>query len=83
MGHAESAQGALELALSLTVIVAGAGPQEAQTVGGNNRGQALGLEGLPEMREVVPPRVGFKRGGGASPQLLLVSEPKHRMLPPR
>ena len=57
MGHAEPAQGALELAFGIAVIVAGAGSEEAQAVGVNDLGQAPGLEGLPEVLEVVPGRV--------------------------
>ena len=56
IGHAEPAQGALELAFRIVVIVVGAGPEEAQAVGVNDLGQAPG-EGFPEMFEVIPSRV--------------------------
>ena len=57
MCHAEPAQGALELAFGGAIVVAGTGPEEAQAVGVDDLGQAPGLEGFPEMSEVVPGRV--------------------------
>lgn len=59
VGHAEAAQGALELAFRIAVIMAGAGSEKAQAVGVDDLRQALDLEGLPEVLEVVPSRVRF------------------------
>ena len=59
MGRSKAAQGALELAFWVAVVVAGTGPEEAQTVGVDDLGQAPGLEGFPEMFKVVPGRVRF------------------------
>ena len=57
MCHPEPAEGTLELAFRIAVIVAGAGPEKAQAVGVNDLGQTPSLEGLPEVLEVVPSRV--------------------------
>jgi len=57
VGHAQTAQGALEFAFRIAVIVAGAGPEEAQAVGVNDLGQAPDLEGFAKMFEVIPSRV--------------------------
>jgi len=54
VSHAEPAQGALELAFGIAVIVARTGAEEAQAVGVNDLGQAPCLEGFAEVLEVVP-----------------------------
>lgn len=49
----------LELALGVVEIVARTGAKETQRVGVNGYGNAAGLEGSPEMAEVVPGGVGL------------------------
>ena len=64
VGHAEPAQGALEFAFRIAVVVAGTGPEEAQTVGVDDLGQAPGSEGFAEVFEVVPGRVRLDETAG-------------------
>jgi len=58
MGDTESAEGTLELAHGIAVIVAGAWPKEAQTIGIDDFGKAPFLEGFAEVFEMVPGRIG-------------------------
>ena len=54
VGDAEGAEGALELAARVEVVVGGAGAEEAQAVGVDGLGDAVALEGLAEVLEVGP-----------------------------
>jgi hypothetical protein len=54
VGDAEGAEGALELAAGIEVVVGGAGAEEAQSVGVDGLGDAVALEGLAEVLEVDP-----------------------------
>jgi len=58
VGDAKGAQGALELAFGVGVVIAGTWPEKTQAVGVNDLGDAARLEGLAEVQEVVPGRVG-------------------------
>ena len=58
MGHAQSPQGALELALGVAVIAAGTRTEEAQRVGVDGLGDPVILEEGAEVAEVVPSGVG-------------------------
>ena len=61
MGDAQAAQGSLELAFRVALIDAGACAEEAQGVGVDGFGQAVGFEGAAEMLEVIP--CGFSGNG--------------------
>jgi len=54
VGGAESAQGALELAAGVEVIMGGAGAEEAECVGVDGLRNAVALEGFAEVLEVGP-----------------------------
>ena len=54
MGDVERPQGALELAARIGVVGAGAWPEKAQGVGVDSLWQAVALESLAEMLEVIP-----------------------------
>ncbi len=58
VGDVEGAQGALELAFGVGVVAARTRPEKAQAVGVDDLGNAVGLERLAEVEEVVPCRVG-------------------------
>jgi hypothetical protein len=58
MGDAETFEGALELADGIAMIVAGAWPEETQTVGVNDFGEPPFSECLPEVLEMVPSGIG-------------------------
>jgi len=54
MGDAQGAQGALEFALGIAVIVTGAGAKEAQPIRVNGQWNTVRFKGAAEMLEVVP-----------------------------
>ena len=54
----KSAQSTLKLALGIDAVIAGTGAEEAQSVGVDYLRDAMGLEGLTEVQEVIPGRVG-------------------------
>ncbi len=58
MSDPQSAQGTLELALGVDAIIAGTGAEKAQSVGVDHLWDAVGLERLAKVQEVVPGRVG-------------------------
>jgi len=58
VGNVEGAEGALELAFGIGVIAARTRSEKAQAVGVDDLGNAVGLECLAEVEEVVPCRVG-------------------------
>ena len=58
VGDAQSPQGALELALGIGVVTAGAGSKKAQAVGVNCLRDPVCFKGGAEVREVVPCGVG-------------------------
>ena len=64
MGDAQGAQGALEFALWIGVVAAGAWSEEAEGIGIDGLGQAPGLEGQAEVLEVVPGGVGVHEAAG-------------------
>ena len=64
MGDAQGAQGALEFALWIGVVGAGAWSEEAEGIGIDGLGQAPGLEGQAEVLEVVPGGVGVHEAAG-------------------
>ena len=64
MGDAEGAQGALELAAGVEVVVGGAGSEEAQGVGVDGKGDAVALEGFAEVLEVGPGGVAGDEAAG-------------------
>ena len=57
MSDAEGAEGALELAFWVSAIIVGTRAEEAQSVGVDDFGDAMGLERLAEVQEVTPGRV--------------------------
>jgi len=57
MGDFEGSQGALELALWIAVVAAGARSEKTEGVGVNGSGNAVGLKGAAEVQKVVPGRV--------------------------
>jgi hypothetical protein len=62
--HSKAKQGALELAFRIAVVVAGTWAEEAQCVGVDGLGEAVGLEGAAEVAEVVPGRLGRDETSG-------------------
>jgi hypothetical protein len=64
VGDAEGAQGALELAAGVEVVVGGAGSEEAQGVGVDGKGDAVALEGFAEVLEVGPGGVAGDEAAG-------------------
>ena len=54
MGDPQGAQGALEFALGIAVIVTGAGAKEAQSIRVNGQRNTVRFKGAAEMLEVVP-----------------------------
>ena len=63
VGDVECSEGALKLAAWIGVVMAGTGAEEAQGVGVDFLGQAVALEGLAEMLEVVPGGITNKGTG--------------------
>ena len=64
MSDAEGAQGALELATGVEVVVGGAGAEEAECVGVDGLGDAVALEGFAEVLEVGPSGVAGDEAAG-------------------
>jgi hypothetical protein len=64
VGDAEGAQGALELAAGVEVVVGGTGAEEAQGVGVDGKGDAVALEGFAEVLEVGPGGVAGDEAAG-------------------
>jgi len=52
------AESTLELALGVDAVIAGTGAEEAQSAGVDHLRNAVDLEGLTEVQEVIPGRVG-------------------------
>ena len=59
MRNLQGPQGALELAARVRVMIAGARSEQTQGVGVDRLEQAVTLEGLAEMLEVIPGGVAF------------------------
>ena len=64
MGDAEGAQGALEFALRVAAVGAGAGAKETEPVGVEGLWDAVQFKGGAKMREVVPGGIGGDEAGG-------------------
>ena len=64
MGDAQGAQGALEFALWMGVVAAGAWSEEPEGIGIDGLGQTPGLEGQAEVLEVVTSGVGIHEAAG-------------------
>lgn len=54
----QGAESTLELALGVDAVIAGTGAEEAQSVGVDHLRNAVDLEGLTEVQEMIPGRVG-------------------------
>lgn len=58
VSDAKSPEGPLELALGVGPVICGAWPEEAQSVGVDDLGNAVDFEGFAEVEKMVPSRVG-------------------------
>ena len=73
MRDVERPQGTLELAARVGVMIAGAWPEQTQGVGIDRLGQAVTLEGLAEMLEVIPGGVSLDEAAGDKQTLAVIN----------
>ena len=80
MGDAETSEGALELAYRIAVVVAGAWPEEAESIGIHDFGEPPFPECLAEVLEMVPSRIGSHKAAGEVKSRVIVGGEQEGLL---